>query len=219
MKDDYRWLAPFYEKIAQLVFGQELNLAHFDLMENGQWVLGQAKIIVWLGGGTGIGINELLETAPHAHLIYVEPSNRMRKLAQAKVKKNFRERIEWVKDNHLWLYQPNQSLRWAEQKIDLLITAFMLDVLRSESLIELIKWSNEWVDTWFYADFVPQERWHKKGFIQFMYICFMLCTGIRQRSLIDHQSLMSDEGWCMLPQSRRTRAKQLVVSALYSRES
>ena len=174
MKDDYRWLAPFYEHIAQLVFDQELRLAHFDLMESGCGLLEQTKLIVWLGGGTGIGINELLKAAPRARLIYIEPSRHMLQRAQIKVKPKFKKRVEWVLDTHLWLYQPTQSLRWADQPVDVLITAFMLDVLRQETLIELIRWSNKHVNTWFYADFVPQKKWrmsaggYRVGGIRFM---------------------------------------------------
>ena len=215
MKDDYYWLAPFYESIARMVFGQELRRAHLDLMINGREILQQAKLVVWLGGGTGIGINELLAAAPNARLIYVDPSLRMLKQAQIKVQSDFYERVEWVNNTHDWLYQPIQSRRWADQKVDVLVTIFMLDVLPQKTLIELVKWANGNVSTWFYADFIPQKRWYKRLFIQFMYLCFMLSTRIRQQSLIDHQSLISAEGWRLLSQSRRLRAKQLVVSSIW----
>ena len=215
-KDQYRWLAPFYEPLASIVFGQALVKAHFDLLESGQSCLHKARSIVWLGGGTGIILNELLHTAPYAQVTYVEPSVQMLKRAQAKLDPQFKDRIEWVNARHTWLYESNQRVRWSETKIDILLTAFVLDVLSEAPLNTLIRWAKGHVSTWFYADFIPQKKWDRRLFIQFMYLCFRICTSIEQRSLLNHQTLMCEQGWHLIPGSQRRRAKQFVVSALYT---
>ena len=88
--DSYRYLAPFYELLARLVFGQSLTKAHFELLQPNHLELREtfehAQRIYWLGGGTGIALCELMKVAPNARLYYIEPSRSMLSRAQQKVR-------------------------------------------------------------------------------------------------------------------------------------
>jgi hypothetical protein len=89
-------------------------------------------------------------------------------------------------------------------------------VLPQEECLELMCWAKQQdIQTWLFADFVPQESWYKKAFIHFMYLCFMLTTKIQQKSLLDHQSLFLQSAWYEQVKSRKLRAKGFVVSSLF----
>ena len=51
--DYYRFLAPFYDCLAYLVFRGELLKAHHHIVSAAESDLARAKYLVWIGGGTG----------------------------------------------------------------------------------------------------------------------------------------------------------------------
>jgi tRNA (cmo5U34)-methyltransferase len=230
LRDHYRFLAPIYEKLASLVFGSALVSAHRDLIVHGRDALAHCTQIIWIGGGTGVLIEELLKVAPQATLIYIEPSRAMLKIAKDRVHTlayNDRERIIWVNETHDWLYhQTADSILHRSSPHDPIgfhrrcfFTAFFMDVLSFKQCQELMKWSRtHQVDTWLFADFIIQQRWIKKLFVQWMYICFMITTQIKQTSLLNHLMIFREQGWLTLRRSETLRARGLVLSALLTRK-
>ncbi len=214
--DAYRFLAPFYEKLAFLVFGTELKNAHQDVITEAKEELKQARTIVWLGGGTGLCINEVLRQAPQAKLLYIEASKAMISRAQTQIHARYTMRVEWINEKHSWLYEPKQVQRWLKEPIDTILTFFFLDVLPQEECLKLMCWAKQQhIKAWLFADFVPQKIWYKKAFIRFMYLCFMLTTKIQQKKLLDHRTLFLNSAWNEQVKSRKLRAKGLVVSSLF----
>ncbi len=227
-RDRYWLLSSVYERLASLVFGQELVAAHRDLIEGGRGALAQCTELIWIGGGTGVLIEELLSAAPQATLTYIEPSKSMLKRAQSRVHQMVQrdqERVIWVNATHEWLYQRAQidsSQTPAEDHANhqrCLLTVFFMDVLTAPQCHELMEWAREaQVNTWLFADFIVQTGWIKRAFIQWMYVCFMVTTQIKQRSLLDHLQLFHEHGWSALKESGRYRAHDLVFSALLTQE-
>lgn len=222
-RDSYRYLAPFYESLARWVFGQELIKAHRDLFSAEDLLsspIEKVERIYWLGGGTGITLCELVESAPKAEIFYIEPSKAMLTKAQRRaslLSAEDRSRIIWVHETHRWLYTDQNVQR---SKNSLLITLFFMDVLGEEDCIELIEWSIKFgVTHWFFADFTPQEKLIARLFIQLMYVCFAVSTGIKQHSILPHQELLSRFGWKSISGSERRRARGLVYSAHLTRDS
>ena len=214
--DQYRFLAPFYEKLAFFVFRNELKSAHLDLIIEAQEELKQARTIVWLGGGTGICINQVLKQAPQAKLLYIEASKAMISRAQAQIDARYTMRVEWINEKHSWLYEPKQVQRWLKEPIDTMLTFFFLDVLPQKECLDLMYLAKKQViQTWLFADFVPQKAWYKKAFIRFMYLCFVLTTKIQQKKLLDHRTLFLKSTWYEQVESRKLRANGLVVSSLF----
>jgi hypothetical protein len=125
-------------------------------------------------------------------------------------------RVDWINEKHSWLYEPKQVQRWLKEPIDTMLTFFFLDVLPQKECLDLMYWAKQQViQTWLFADFVPQKSWYKKAFIRFMYLCFVLTTKIQQKKLLDHRTLFLKSAWHEQGKSRKLRAKGLVVSSLF----
>ena len=214
--DAYRFLAPYYEWLVHLIFRDELHKAHQDILCYGQSELLKAKQIIWIGGGTGYCLHDILERAPQAKLIYIEPSWAMMKRAQAQVDSKLNDRVEWVLAPYTWLFETPQVHRWSHESIDVILTFFFLDVLPKTDCNLLMNWAQkQGVTAWFFADFIPQQKWYKIIFICFMYQCFALTTKIEQRHLLNHHVLFEQTFWEEQLGSARLRAGGLVKSCLF----
>ena len=214
--DDYHFLAPFYDYLAHLVFQGELLKAHHDIITVAQNDLAKAKYLVWIGGGTGHYIDEVLNIAPQAKLIYIEASRAMMKRAQTRLNPKFKGRVEWILASHTWLFEAQQAQRWHDEPIDAILTFFFLDVLPKADCVALIRWAKQQnVKAWLFADFIPQQKWYKNIFISFMYQCFALTTKIPQRSLLNHPDLFLQNHWVEQQGSAKLSAGGLVKSCLF----
>ncbi|MBC7448349.1 MAG: SAM-dependent methyltransferase, partial [Hymenobacteraceae bacterium] len=74
-------MAPFYDVLAGGVFGGALRRAQVWTISQG--LPGEARRILFIGGGTGAVLPAVLAHAPAAHVLYVEASVAM--LARARV--------------------------------------------------------------------------------------------------------------------------------------
>ena len=191
--DDYRWLAWMYDSLADLVFGGEILRAQRALLTSNVACLSQSKCILWIGGGTGRVLNELLSLAPHAHVIYVEPSAQMLARAINNVDPRSTHRVRWVHRDHRWLWEPRAEADL--ERIDVMITAFFLDVLPEEECRALALHASPRVRSWLFADFIPQRRRWAQALIAFMYLCFTIVTRIKQRKMLDLLGVLRREGW------------------------
>lgn len=214
--DDYRFLAPFYDRIAHLVFRGELLKAHHNIFIAAENELARAKYLVWIGGGTGYCLDKVLIKAPQAKLIYIEASWAMMKRAQTRLDPKFSDRVEWILASHTWLFEAQQAQRWHDEPIDAILTFFFLDVLPKADCVTLMRWAkHQKVKAWLFADFIPQQAWHRKLFISFMYQCFALTTKIPQRRLLNHHDLFLQNHWREQESSAKLSAGGLVKSCLF----
>ena len=214
--DRYRFLAPFYDSLAHLVFRGELLKAHHNVVLAAENDLARSERLVWVGGGTGHCINMILIKAPKAKLIYIEASRAMMRRAKTRIDPKFHDRVEWILDSHTWLFKAQQVQRWHNEPIDAILTFFFLDVLSKADCVTLVRWVKQHkVKAWLFADFIPQQTWHRKLFISFMYQCFALTTKIAQRKLLDHHDLFLKNHWREQQSSAKLSAGGLVKSCLF----
>ena len=181
--DHYRWLAWIYDSLADLIFGGEILRAQRTLLITHASDLIQSKCILWIGGGTGRVLNQLLSLAPHAQVIYLEPSARMLSRAIREVDACYTHRVRWVHRDHTWLWETRTEVDL--EQIDVMITAFFLDVLPEQECRALARHASTRVRLWLFADFVPQRRRWAQTLIAFMYLCFTIATHIKQRKILD----------------------------------
>ena len=191
--DTYRWLTWIYDRLAHLVFQGAILQSQRELLAAHDSVLGSCQHVVWLGGGTGRLLNDLLISAPYAQVTYIEASASMMSRATREVEPQHQHRVRWIHQDHRWL--------WGEQAqaqlpaIDILITAFFLDVLPEDDCRELAQWAQLKVKRWLFADFIPQKRFWARKLIELMYVCFTITTRIEQREMLDLIGILSQEGW------------------------
>ena len=191
--DTYRWLALMYDRLAHLVFGGAILRSQEILLSANASHLFRAQCVIWIGGGSGRVLNQLLTFAPQAQVIYIEPSKRMLIRAMRDVSVEHEHRVRWIHQDHTWLWTPQADFE--TQSVDVLITAFFLDVLTEYECRSLVRHMSPKVTCWLFADFVPQRYYLAKMFIKFMYLCFFVTTGIKQRDLLDLVAILREEGW------------------------
>lgn len=190
--DSYRWLARGYDLIARLVFGDAISRAQRALIEAHALELASSERVLWVGGGTGRLLSELLKRAPHAEVTYVEPSASMMRRAISSLTEPERARVRWIHQDHRWLFSAQRD---SPRGFDAMITAFFLDVLPESECRILAEWAHSHIKVWLFADFIPLPRRWARALIRFMYICFAFTTRIQQRRLLDLPALLRSEGW------------------------
>ena len=211
-KDHYRYLAPFYERLVRLVFGTALHQAHHEALLLGLPVACDNTLHIWIGGGTGYSINEVMRNLPKTKLLYIEASQSMMKQAQQRLLPEYENRVQWLNTTHDVLYSSEMSSYLNNFNRLYLMSFFFMDVLKEDDCRILMRWAKQHqILGWFFADFVQQKKWHYQGLIRFMYLCFTLTTGISQRTLLDLKSIYLEEGWWPRGQ-KKVQAKGLVES-------
>ena len=124
--DTYRWLAWIYDRLAHLVFQGAIVQSLYELLVANASVLGTSQHVVWVGGGTGRLLNELLTRAPLARVSYIEPSASMMIKAIKMVDPQHQHRMCWIHQDHRWLW--GEQAQTQLKSIDIFITAFFHDV-------------------------------------------------------------------------------------------
>lgn len=152
-------IAPFYDKIAGLVFGNSLIKAQECNLET---ITGYSNVLV-LGGGTGKWLTKLLKLNSSCTVWYVEASKEM--IGQAKKNLDFTDRIIFIHGTHENMPQ---------QKFDVVITHFFVDMFTEpelESITQQIHNHLKSGGSWVVADFVNNKYWHGV-LLKLMYLFF-----------------------------------------------
>lgn len=141
-------VAPFYDKMAGLVFGNKLIQAQECNLDT---ITGYSDVLV-LGGGTGKWLTKLLKRNSSCMIWYVEASKEM--IVQAKKNLDFTDRIIFIHGTH-------ENI--PEQKFDIVITHFFVDMFTEPELNSITQQIYNHLKKdgqWFVADFVNEKYWH-----------------------------------------------------------
>lgn len=175
MKRSYNSIAPFYDRLAGLVYGS----ARTDAWK---YLLGRLKPytnILLIGGGTG----EILEdiTAIYAQgltITYVDASAAMIS----------RSRKRNVGDNKVLFVTAAVEDFFPEEEYDTIITPFLFDNFSDQTsqmvsgrLYKYLKSGGLWLN----CDFEDNGALWQKAILRIMYVFFMVCCGIEASSLPD----------------------------------
>src|SRR5687768_3158148 len=116
MKDtnNYDRLAPYYDKLAAMVYLGAVRQAQRSLLH----LIPANGNILFIGGGTGKILDELLETCRPANVFYVEKSSRMLSLSQKNCRHAKVNRVHFV-------HGTEDNL--ADRHFDVVITQFFFD--------------------------------------------------------------------------------------------
>ncbi len=178
-------VAPFYDKLAFLFFGNTLKKAQTTFLS---CIPKQANVLI-IGGGTGWIATKVMEVANPQSICYLEVSAKMLTLAQAHWHKYFPH-----KSSHIsFICQSENYLLDRELYFDVIITPFVLDIYKGEELehmcqllyTKLVK-DGYWLFTDFHLAGFPQNIW-AYPLIRSMYIFFQLTCGIRPSTLPDFE--------------------------------
>ena len=175
--------APFYDPLAQLVYGNALKKSQLYLLS---FIPDNCRVLV-IGGGSGWLLEQLLHTNKELQFLYLEASPKM--LQQAKQKYDQLHQFHTCKVD--FRLGNEQTLRQHEQ-FDIVITPFILDLFPPKRLQQLMQKLDEALSEnglWLFADFWTVQQppaWWQKVLTWSMYTFFGVVSDVKAKELPDY---------------------------------
>ncbi len=203
---DFDRVAPFYDLLVRLVYGNQLLKAEEVLHAE----IRPGDRLLVIGGGSGRGLPALLKRNPR-EVVYIEASARMFHLAQKRVPDH--PAMTWV----LGTETSAQGLGI----FDHVLTAFFLDVFPPNRLKEVMAVLNDCLSKegkWLLADFSAHKgggAWWKKPLIAAMFLFFRITVGLKSNILPEWEVVFREKGFQL--KNLVPRLNGLVVSMVWQR--
>lgn len=179
----FDFIAPYYDFISKLVFGDILEKAKVSQFSN---ISNGSKVLI-IGGGSGSSLVGLLKDRLDIQIDFVEPSNKM--IFKAK------RRIGVLEDVNF--YNVNIE-NFDGVSYDFVITEFFFDLIDKEEILILIKTigqklnnNGKWIDT----DFRVTQRLMSRITLKIMYLFFRITSGVVVQKLISTKSIFNQVGF------------------------
>ncbi|SFG35032.1 class I SAM-dependent methyltransferase [Pontibacter chinhatensis] len=178
-------VAPFYDALARLVYGNALEQAQLALLP---FVPQQTRVLV-IGGGTGWLLEQLLQTGKKLDILYLEAAPAMLQRAERKYSK-------YKKPLHCHVtfrLGTEQSINPGEQ-FDVIFTPFLLDLFppqRLQVLMSKLAAALSPDGQWLFADFWPVQQpapWWQHLLIRGMYTFFGWLSNVQATQLPDYKA-------------------------------
>lgn len=179
---DFDHVAGFYDPLARLVFGRLLLRAQRAVLRAGL-PAGGAPRILFIGGGTGQVLPDVLRQAPAAQVLYLEASARMLRRAEKPFDCAAYAILRRVEFRH----GTEADLRPDEQ-FDVILAFFLFDLFppaELDAMLQRLQRHTHAGTRWLVADFAPPRRGWQRGLQWLMYRFFGLTAGVRGRQLPD----------------------------------
>jgi ubiquinone/menaquinone biosynthesis C-methylase UbiE len=191
----YRWLEYFG-------FGRALERRRYAFLPQ---IRGARRALV-LGEGDGRFLVKLVEQNRGASIDYVDLSARMLALARQR-----------AGDSVHYIHGDALSIPLPASEYDLVVTHFFLDCFNesdARKLIARVAAATRPGALWLISEFAESNAL-ARGSIKILYAFFRLTTGLQTRRLVDHGTLLREQGF-ILTCSQSSRAGML-VSELWRR--
>lgn len=178
MRNNYNFIAPYYDTISKVVFGKTIFHAQTCLLST---IHANSSLLI-VGGGSGWILEEIAKLHNDGlEIIYIESSEKM--IALAKERKYNHNNVSFI----CLPIQEYQTL----QQFDYVFTAFLFDILTEEKINSAFAKIHPLLKTggkWLYADFIPtnstKKNWQKM-LLKIMYLFFRIVSRIDAKRLTD----------------------------------
>lgn len=205
----FNFIAPFYDRLAALVFGQTLKKAQIALLST----LPQNASVLIVGGGTGWIVEEVLHQCNPRWIVYLEASEQMLRLTKQRLQQHPQGALVSLRHGTETALVPNEQF-------DVILTPFVLDLfppqrLRGQfipSVFNVLANGGYWLIT----DFVSTPVWWHRGLAWAMYAFFGTIAGVRAHKLPDWPALMTQYPTLTCRRSQ-TWWRGFITSHLYQR--
>jgi tRNA (cmo5U34)-methyltransferase len=181
---NFNAIAPIYDKLAGLVFGNALRRAqtvHLSLVPE------QARVLL-IGGGTGWLLTELLNQKPQTQITYLEASPKMLRLTEQKLQK-----LPHAAKEQVYLRLGDENSLRPDETFDVIITPFLLDLFpdaRLTHLMDRLQTALRPGGLWIFSDFWPTADpplpWQKL-LLDSMYRFFGVVSRVQATKLPDFE--------------------------------
>lgn len=185
MKNGFDLLASSYDRLAKLVFGNDIKKAQCKFIEQ----IGEGSYILILGGGTGWILNEIFKRKNSVSIVYVETSLEMIKKAKSRLEDKRSSQVIFV--NNTYQSGVNENL------FDVIFTPFFLDMFNDGEVSNIINELNSNLRTngiWINTDFRNTEKMNQKLLLKIMYVFFRTVCGISARELTNFENSFNQNG-------------------------
>jgi ubiquinone/menaquinone biosynthesis C-methylase UbiE len=181
MVNSFDFIAPFYDRLARLVFGK-------SIVDSQQYFLNEIpenSSVLILGGGTGWLLETLIAKRPSCAVWYIEASSKM--LAITRRRK--------LNDKTTLILGTEENI--PDGVFDVVITNFYFDLFPKRKLNDVIQKITKRTSStsmWIATDFVDQGKWWQQMMLKIMYVFFKSVSSIEamhlpawEKSMLQHQ--------------------------------
>jgi tRNA (cmo5U34)-methyltransferase len=178
MKSTFDYIAPFYDTLAFMVYGNNLRKAKMEFFH----LLPKEGRLLLMGGGTGTMLDEILASRNQLIIDYVEASPKMISIARKNSDPRYHPQINFITGNHL---QIPSGITY-----DAVTSFFVIDCMSQSTatafataIIAPLK-----TDGFFlFADFFHSGNIFQEALLWFMYRFFRFTAGIEAATLPDYK--------------------------------
>ncbi|MFO7825101.1 MAG: class I SAM-dependent methyltransferase [Cyclobacterium sp.] len=183
--DHYRLLAPFYERLGSLLFGNEFQASKLAFLDS----IGRGDQVLVLGGGAGSNMREILNRCgSKGKVIYMEASASMIRECQSGLSMDLLQQVTFI---HAASFDALPDM-----KFDVVFTQYFLDVLPDEKIDQLFRKIQTKVQAhshWIFADFYPVPS--KMLLLKTLINSFRILTRHPRRDLPEYGYYFEKWGW------------------------
>jgi len=207
MKGNYDTVAPFYDWLSRLIFGEAILQAHTFLVN----AIPAGSSVLIIGGGTGYILEEMSKKhASGLQITYVDISEKM--IAFSKQRN--------VGGNDVLFINKSISDVAFYRKFDVVITPFFIDNF-SNSTAKIIFDKMDFIlaadGLWLFADFQSKKNklW-QKWLLKLMYLFFRIVCNIEASHLPDSPLFFKEYNYKSM--DARTFYKDFIYAAIYKKQ-
>jgi 2-polyprenyl-3-methyl-5-hydroxy-6-metoxy-1,4-benzoquinol methylase len=169
----YNFIAPFYDNISALVFRNKIFESQISYLNE----IPSNSTILFIGGGSGKTLKNLLELKPNCKVDYIESSEKMMKLAKVATKSS--SRVNFILGSGSLI---------PDKEYDVILTFFFLDLFqesRLKSIHNILDKKLKPKGIWLVSDFEVASKLWTKTLELIMFSFLKIITRIESQEILD----------------------------------
>jgi ubiquinone/menaquinone biosynthesis C-methylase UbiE len=210
MRNNYNFIAPYYDFISRIIFGKAIMQAQTCLLSH---IAPNSSLLI-AGGGSGWILEEIAKVHPGGlNITYIDNAAKM--IALAKKRKCGANKV-------VFICEPIENYLITQQ-FDCVLTAFFFDNFKIEktaAIFETIHHHLKAGGNWLYADFAPTKlakKYWQKILLKMMYFFFRVVSKIETQELADMSLLFKTS--CYREFFLKWHYRHFIRSVVYKKET
>lgn len=202
MKNNYQFIAPVYDRIVKLVFGNQVLLSQTYFLDQ----LPEEGNVLFIGGGAGKALKKIVELKPKLSIDYIDSSLRMIQKSQNAVAP-FSHQVSFI-------HGTEKNI--PKQRYDAILTFFYLDLFEEDKIKQVVKLlasSLKPKGHWFIADFYPPKSKLARILEISMFLFLKITTNIEASKIHDISSIFEEKRFALI--NKRDFFYDFIFSRIY----
>lgn len=182
--NSFNSVASFYDALAHVVFAGNIKRAQLFFLK----AIPHGSSVLVIGGGTGWIVKEIFRRVPQVTILFVEGSSRMIDLTRERLDIHELKRVTFI----------HATEAPVVEKVDVVITNFLLDLFTEERLSSYIKELQHIMKPttrWLVTDFVNEGKLWQRFLLWVMYSFFRQTGAIENDRLPDWEQNIRSAGY------------------------